>query len=627
METYQTNKESFEGFETWFNAFKMKYKMHSRILLFLVILVLTVFLLSICATYDSKTDIAGRWLVAKTMATVKPSILIAFKYGNGSTGQLSVGTISKTPWIRNIAIKEIKRLSINLLKICTLLLFYPLIISSFKKRSSKQSGKKYIRGAKFATKQDFFEKAKKRKEKLDIPFGEIKQPVLSEPKHTFIAGKPGSGKTVCMCQVLNRIKQRGNKGIIYDFKGDYLAKFYDPSTDLIFNPLDRRSLGWNLFNELKTKMDIDANTASLIPDDPKEVPFWAVGARSVLAGIFHNLYQNNMRTNRDIWEAVVEDAPQLVNRLSLTDGGQAGHRFVGNGESNQALGVLAKLMQHTLCFQYMADNEGDFSVGDWLYDDKPGMIFITNYADIKDTLKPILTLFVDTVGRKLLTMPDKIDRRVFFLLDEFNTLQKMPTLIDMLTLSRSKGGSIYIGVQDYGKIDSIYTKELRQSIVNACSNSVIFTLSDEAAKTASKGMDEVQYMESTKTYNMGVHNWRDGISLNEKKEKEPLMLPAEIEQLPDMRGVVKFANYNRIITNWYDPKQPTRPNRIFPDRNTPFEIRPELNLENILAEQQRIMDELNFDADIPIEEEGEEPPQKEGGTHEGEIKETQETEG
>jgi hypothetical protein len=224
-------------------------------------------------------------------------------------------------------------------------------------------------------------------------------------------------------------------------------------------------------------------------------------------------------------------------------------------------------------------------------------------------------------------MPDKLDRRVFFLLDEFNTLQKMPTILDMLTGSRSKGGCIYIGVQDYGKIDNIYTRELRQSIVNSCSNSVIFTLSDEAAKIASKGMDEVQYMESTKTYNMGVHNWRDGMSLNEKKEKEPLMLPSEIEQLPDMRGVVKFANHNRVISNWYDPKKPTRPNRIFPDRNNPFEIRPDLILENILTEQQRIMDELNFDADIPIEDEIEEKPLNDDGPQEDAIEATQETEG
>ena len=50
------------------------------------------------------------------------------------------------------------------------------------------------------------------------------------------------------------------------------------------------------------------------------------------------------------------------------------------------------------------------------------MIFITNYADVKDTLKPILSLFIDLMGRKLLSMADSTQRRVFFLVDEFGTL-------------------------------------------------------------------------------------------------------------------------------------------------------------------------------------------------------------
>ena len=73
------------------------------------------------------------------------------------------------------------------------------------------------------------------------------------------------------------------------------------------------------------------------------------------------------------------------------------------------------------------------------------MIYVTNYADIRDTLKPILTLFIDLLGRKLLSLADSHTRRVFFMLDEVNTLQKMSTLLDLLTLSRSKGGVCLFG--------------------------------------------------------------------------------------------------------------------------------------------------------------------------------------
>lgn len=100
------------------------------------------------------------------------------------------------------------------------------------------------------------------------------------------------------------------------------------------------------------------------------------------------------------------------------------------------------------------------------------MILITNCADEEDTLKPTLFLFIDMMGRKLLSLPDAHDRRVFFMIDEFGTLQRLSTILDLLTLSRSKGGCVFIGIQDYGKIDKLCSREIRQSIVNACGRGV-----------------------------------------------------------------------------------------------------------------------------------------------------------
>ena len=72
------------------------------------------------------------------------------------------------------------------------------------------------------------------------------------------------------------------------------------------------------------------------------------------------------------------------------------------------------MMQYTSAFEYMSQGESGFSITDWLSDDKPGFIFVTNQSDVKDTLKPILSLFIDFLGKKLLSLPDDLQRRVFF---------------------------------------------------------------------------------------------------------------------------------------------------------------------------------------------------------------------
>lgn len=598
MDVYKKESKSFEGFETWTNAFRMKYKMHSRIFFAMAVFVLCVFILSTCVTYTNRTDVAARWLVAKLFCSFRPGFRMAFEYEDGRRERTSARSIVSTPWIEKKAKQELKFRAINLLKISSFFLLYPYVIGLFKRRSSKQSDKKYIRGARIDEALDYIAQAKKRKDSLDIPFGSIRQPRMAEPKHTLIVGRPGTGKTVSFNSIVNRVIERGEKGLIYDNKGDYLSKFFNPETDLIFNPLDNRSLGWNVFNEIRTIMDVDVIASSLIPENHKENPFWINSARAVFSGILHNLLQNEKRTNRDIWEMIIEAAPQLVNELKFTKGAEAGHRFVEKPDSNQTLGVLAKLMEHTKCFEYMAATDGDFSINNWLNNGKPGMIFITNYADAKDTLKPVLTLFVDMVGRKLLSMPESHDRRFFIFLDEFNTLQRMTSILDMLTLSRSKGGCIYIGVQDYGKIDSIYSRELRQSIVNACSNSIVFALSGDAAKIASESIGDTQFMESSRTWNMGVNDFRDGISLSERKQKEALILPTELQNLKDMQGIVKFPNYNHVMSTWWHPDNHRRPETLFPDKNPPFALRDDLVIDNILKEQQEEYEDL----DVLIEE-------------------------
>ncbi len=590
---------SFEGFETWLNAFKMQYKMHTLIFFFLSAIILCIFILSVCFTYSHRSEATVRWIAAKAFDSFYPKFKMTFKYSDGRRERISAASIARTPWIAKMAKDELKSRLISLLKISSVFLLYPFIVNIFRRRSSKQSDKKHLRGAKFDEKWEYNKQASKRKERLDIPFGSIKQPVFAEPKHSFIVGRPGTGKTVCMNGIINRVIQRKEKGIIYDNKGDYLAKFYNPETDLIFNPLDARSLGWNIFNELKTIMDADAVAASLIPGNPKENPFWANAARSVFSGMLKNLYQYGKRSNQHVWEIIIEEAKKIVDELK--SGRQEGHRFIENPDSNQTLGVLAKLMEHARCFNYMKENDGDFSTDRWVKDGLPGMIFITNYADTRDTLKPVLTLFIDMICRRLLSLPDSHDRRLFMFLDEFNTLQRMTSILDMLTLSRSKGGCVYICVQDYGKIDSIYSRELRQSIVNACSTSVIFALADEAAKIASQSIGDAQYMEANRTFNMGVKNWRDGISINERREKEALVYPAEIEGIKDMQGIVKFPNYNRIITHWWDVKDRKRPKHIFPDRNTHFELRDDLLIDNVTSGEQEIIDQLEGDLNINFE--------------------------
>ena len=242
------------------------------------------------------------------------------------------------------------------------------------------------------------------------------------------------------------------------------------------------------------------------------------------------------------------------------------------------MSVVAVMMQYVKSFEYMSKADGPFSITEWLDDPKPGTIFITNYADVKDTLRPILSLFVDLLGKKASFHEGRPKRRVFFMLDEFGTLQRLSTIKDLLTLSRSKGGAVFIGVQDKGQIDKIYSPEFSQSILNACGNSLIYRVSDPmTAKYLSDRIGRTEILETDQTLSMGVADNRDGVSLMQRSREKDLVLPSEIMNLEDLEAYLKIANYSITKVRFKY--------RNYPDKHEPFLVRDDLMLENIVAEQ------------------------------------------
>ncbi len=554
--------QAFKGHETWWAAVQMNIKMYLHIALLLLIAQVIITLALSYIWYREP------W-----------TIVINYTCYAIREGQFTVLLDRLVPLAGRLLMKSIWIFVLSF----SAWIFYPAIIRKFSTRAREQSAEKYVRGAQLLTAEELNRQIRRAGEKTHIRIGNVAMPVAAEPKHAFIIGRPGTGKTVAMRGVIDNIRDRADRAVIYDFKGDYLCKFFNPSTDVIFNPLDTRSVGWSLFNEIETAMDIDSVSVSLIPPAiSSNDPFWNDAARDVFSGILHYLYQNRLRTNADIWAAVTAAGADISAWLKDCRGGERGYRYIEDASSKQALSVFAVMMQYVKSFEYMAKMRGDFSLKRWIENARGGIIFVTSYADIEATLRPILSLFVDLLGRKLLSLPDDYDRRIFFVLDEFGTLQRLSTIQKLLTLARSKGGAAWIGIQDIGQLDKIYTHSGRQTIVNACGSNLIFSVADpDTAKFLSDKIGEREYIETEETHSMGVQDNRDGISLMRRKKTERLILPSEIQNLRDLHGLIKFPGYHYgAVTLEY---------RGYSDVTESFVCRPDLSLEHIMQAEADIL--------------------------------------
>jgi type IV conjugative transfer system coupling protein TraD len=477
------------------------------------------------------------------------------------------------------------------------LLLYLLFIPSnilFAIRAKRQSESQFIRGARLISAKKL-NKIIIKKEPVFLSVGQVSMPVSAEVKHTFLIGRPGVGKTVCLSQILEKIIARGDRVIVHDFKGDYLQKFYRPDKDIIFNPLDSRSAYWNFFDEIDSPIDVNAIGYALIPDAKGAGmdPFWNNASRDVVTGIINYLYRNDMKTYRELFKLSTSPSTEIAQLLLQTPGSEAGATTIADPESKQTGSIMSVMTQYTKIFGYMEDKEGKrFSIKKWLNDENAGNIFITNYSDLQDTLAPILSLMIDLFSRKLLSLPESNKRRIFFVLDEFGMLQKLQSIVPILTQGRSKGGGVLIGIQDLGQIEKIYGKEHRQSIVNACGSNVVFAVADnDTAKALSEKYGEFISIETYMTQSMGVQDNRDGLSINQQKQKEALILPSEITGLPDLNCYVQFPGYPiaKSILKW----------KGFVDRNQPFIMRQGLSYSELIEQETLLREAKNIERPQP----------------------------
>ena len=333
----------------------------------------------------------------------------------------------------------------NVLAFASLLIvLYPaglyIVLKVFKKKAQEVARADHLRGRKILTERELASELPKPR-RLPL-LRKVKLPIEYETQHLLVLGKTGMGKTTLLSQQMEVVRNEGLKAIVYDYKGDYIRKFYDPNKDKLLNPLDKRSVAWNIFNDIETELDATAIATSLIPPALGEKEFWHTGARSVFLAILRTCMREDKKTNADIWEMLSMGGEALYNKLD-EHGEGAACKFIEPGAKGQTAGVLATLIQHTQILEKMKHLDGDFSLRKWLYNEaNNGWLFLVGHEQVKDLLRPLLSLSVDFLTRLTLSLPDDINRRIFFFIDEIGTLQYLPSLIDFLTEARSKGGGV-----------------------------------------------------------------------------------------------------------------------------------------------------------------------------------------
>jgi len=384
--------------------------------------------------------------------------------------------------------------------------------------------------------REFKKELRKRKDKCRIRLNwNVGIPKHMETGHIGVCGATGGGKSQTINLFIPNLQKWAIRCVFHDCKEDYYS-IWGRVHDVIFCPLDMRHCGWTILNEIESIYDIDTIVVSFIPDKPnsKSDDYWIIAPRQVLTAILRYCIHTKQTRNSDIWRVLNLPIEDLVLELQNVPGTEAALGHIGHAgkrDNKAPHDIMSILKSYCQCLEYMADTDGDFNITQWLLKGE-GNLFLLNYAPIRQTMRPVLTAFVNLMIAKMLNLPSDLHRRISFILDELPQLNKIGAIVDLLTLSRDRGAMNVIGYQNISALRAKYGPDDTENILANIKTNIICQLGDmRTAREFSDKMGEHEEVVTLRSHVIKPSNDFDGSNFSEQIRKTPLVKPEELINL------------------------------------------------------------------------------------------------
>jgi type IV secretory pathway TraG/TraD family ATPase VirD4 len=371
-----------------------------------------------------------------------------------------------------------------------------------------------------------------------------------EVKHFKLIGTTGTGKSTAIGELLAAALARGDRAVITDPDGSYLARFHDPGRgDVILNPFDGRSLRWAPFAEVREPYDAEQLASSLIPscEDPSGRE-WRAYARTFLTAVIRRCHESGRPDAAELWRLIaIAPAAQLRPLVA----GTPAQPFLEPENARMFGSIRSVAASAAAALEHVRDQRSRaFSVRDWI-DAGRGALFLPYQASQIAALRTIIATWVRLAIFEIMSR-EPTGRRLWLVIDELDALGAIDGLKDALARLRKFGGRCVLGLQSIAQVSHTYGAGEAQTIVENCGNSLILRCSASehggTSQFASRLIGEREVARRTTSRGRdgnglpGGRGSRRSMSVSEQRIIEAAVLASQLEQLPDLTGYLKTAS-------------------------------------------------------------------------------------
>lgn len=376
----------------------------------------------------------------------------------------------------------------------------------------------------------------------------LRVPRAEENEGLLLLGDPGTGKSQIIHQLLEQIAERRSSeaAVIYDPAGEFIESHFDPSTDIILNPLDARSPYWS------PTAEIDYETIGAGATDRQLVAesFFPTREHSASTTEFF------LKAARSIFGRMLElklSAEQIVEFLKdeklideIVAGTEHAH-LINEGAKGQRGGVLATLSEIGETFKLLPSPQqcdSELSITEWTRR-RRGWIFITSTQDTRDALRILHAAWINILMKRLLAIAPQVGRQqpCWFVVDEVHSLKRLPALSTTLVEGRKFGLKMVLGTQNKAQFEEHYGRGAA-TMLSAPHVKILFRCNEpESARWIAEMIGEEEKEKPRIGTTATVQsNGRDSINYSTITERRFVVSKEQIMALPNLSGYWKYSD-------------------------------------------------------------------------------------
>lgn len=438
-----------------------------------------------------------------------------------------------SPYFRRFVLESQKSLSkaawSSFLGVSCFLLFFLL-------RGGRSKKKHHISGRKLVSPRKLSLQMKLKRQASNISIGSLPLAKGTETQHILITGGTGSGKSDCIHHFLSQIRENNKKTLIVDTTGIFVDRYFREGKDVLLSPFDSRSSSWHPWIECQNNSDFEELAECFIPRSPNENEnYWRTAAQSLFSSVLRKI-RSKKTSELQEW-LLSKPLPDLAEFVQGTKA--AAHIDL---RAEKTAGSIRSVASSFLgCLEYLKDTEDPFSISEWMQKDDDSCLFLLAKPAHRSSLGPLLSCWISLAFRNLLQLNPSFERRVWFVIDELPSLNKIRDLESFLAEGRKYGGCGLLALQSPSQLDSIYGQNVTRTIIGNCATKFVFSEQDPIiADLISKSFGEREVLEFQESISYGANSVRDGVSLTESKRRQPLVSSSEIQSLKKNQAFVKL---------------------------------------------------------------------------------------